>query len=591
MFSNSQFKIIGGIFCALAISYFYVLSGDFFGDDIDRIVFNPEIFSYWTALTGRLGDRPLLMLVVTFISKTFGNETIYFRLFSIFIQSLVGYQIYLFILELNTGSQNKIKNEIALLCAFGFALHPLNSQAITTAIQVSVLFTGLFGLLSLRYFFKGIAAFNDVNFKKSYLFYFSGMLFKPSLFFLPLFYFFNKDKITKPKRNQLLISSSYFLVLAVPFIFYFYGQKNAQVHNLSPLTYFLVQSEVLFTYFKLIFVPYDFKFLYDFTIPKDVWNSWNWIYVLLHCGIIVLAYLKLPNRLLWTLFLGFYLSFIPESSFFSINHLAFEHRTYFPLIFFFLFAGSCLIHLNISDHYDRTIKIITAAVTLLFIILNQNRNVEIKRYGTWAHHTLSNSTSYEYHNYLFSFYLVRAGNFELAEPIIKSYLNLFPNRDYEVLVDILEYYKNPKQKYDYYQKFIRRLENSELRRVPRQFLNKILIDDYAHKNENLNELMQIEHILGHQLPLLNDSNDTMIKAIKENYLRLALFLTTGLLKDEYQKKHPISFLKSKVYLHVYFNHKNGSLKSEIEKELKNYPEEKQLKDLLEMITKADKPQN
>ena len=442
------------LFLSVLLSYLYVLNGDFLGDDIDRIVFNPELRTFGEAIFGRLRDRPLLMFIVTLVSKVFGTETIYFRLTSILIQSLVAYQIYIFFQEINENVQSAIKNEVALFCAFGFALHPLNSQAITTAIQVSVLFSGLFGLLSIRYFFRGISSLTDSNLYKSLFYLLIGILFKPNLSFLPLFFLFQHGKIQGGLKSKTLTLSAYVGIILIPAAGYLIGKINNQVASVSPLTYFLIQSEVLFTYFKLMVAPYDLHFLYDFVIPKDPWRSLNWIYVLVHAAIVAFAFFKLPSRLLWTLFLGFYLSFLPESGIFPIEHLAFEHRTYFSLIFFFLFIGSWIVNLKLNDSFKRLAKIIACAICFLFIILNQTRNAEIKTYGLWAHNALLHAKSMEYHNYQFSFVLARTKNFDLIEPIVRSYPGSQPNMGYEVLVDILDFYKFPERKAEYFDKFL-----------------------------------------------------------------------------------------------------------------------------------------
>ncbi len=581
---NKIFLILS-LFSAILISYLYVLNGDFIGDDIDRIAYNPELKSYGEAIFGRLKDRPLLMLIVTFISQTFGTETLFYRLLSIILHSLVAYQLYTFFLELNEKSRSQIKNEVALFCAFGFALHPLNSQTITTAIQVSVLFTGLLGLISLRYFFKGISGVKDSNFQKSIFALFLSVLFKPNLSFLPLIYLHQHRKIKSNLGTKILVIFSYVFVILLPALVYLVGKVNVQGKNSTPITYFLVQSEVLFTYFKLMLAPYHLQFLYDFSIPKDPWASLNWFYVGAHALIIAIAYFKLPSKLVWSLFLFFYLSFIPESSFFPIDHLAFEHRTYFSLIFLFLFFGSWIVHYDINDSFKRLSKILSIAVCILFIMLNQTRNAEIKTYGLWAHNTLLNSSSMIYHNYSFSVALAKAGNFNLVEPIIRGYKEKYPGQNYEVLEDILDYYKQPERKNIYLDKFIDYVENPKTLQVPKLFLNKILAEDFAHQNDNLNVLIRIENAFTKQLPEIMNRTDRFIETgIKANFIGLGLHLTVGPHKESYKSKDPVGYLRTKVLLQYYFGQNFDGLRQELENELQKQPNNAILKDLLALLT-------
>ncbi len=579
-------KLFFFIFSSVLISYLYILNGDFLGDDIDRIAFNPELRSFWTALTGQLCDRPLLILIVTAISKLTANSVLWFRLFSITVHTLVSIQIYQFILELTEKNKNNLKNIIALICAFIFALHPLNNQAISMSIQMGVLLSGLFGLISIRYFFRGISRVSDPNFKKSVFFFLLGILSKPNLTFLPLFFLLNKDKIQNKNDNRIKILSAFFTLLLIPVLFYFYGMRNVQTNTISPFTYFMTQWEVLFTYFKLMILPYGLKFLYDFETPVKVWESLNWFYLLAHISIISIAILRLPSRLLIVLFLGFYISFLPESSFFPINHLAFEHRTYFPLIFLFLFIGCYLIHINFKNQFQNLLIIIGVGIGISYLILNQNRNMDIKRYGTWALHTLNHSVNYDYHNFMFSFLLMRAGNLDEVEPLVRKYQDLFKDKDYDILADMYNYYKFPEKKIEYFEKFIVHLDRSNLNNYTRLFINKILIEEFAHQNENINQMIKIEKTLSQQLELFS-SQPQSFPGQMNNYYTLSNFLLSPSRIDSYKRSDYLSYLKTKANLKIYFNQNFENLEKDIENELQKNPYQDELKISLDRIKKMN----
>lgn len=581
---KNHLLLILTLFGSILLSYLYVINGDFIGDDIDRIAFNPELQTYGEALSGRLRDRPLLMLIVTFVSKVFAIETIYFRILSFFFHSLCAYQIYTFFLELHKDNRSVIKNEVALFCAFGFALHPLHNQAITTAIQVSILMTGWLGLLALKYFYRGISSLKDSNFYKSFLCLFAGALLKPNLFFLPLIFLQQHKKIQGGLKNKIIVIGSYTALMFIPAAFYLLGRVNEQSKNTTPFTYFLAQSEVLFTYFKRIVIPYNFQVLYDFNIPVNPWTSHNWLFVLAHAGIISLAYWKLPSKLLWTLFLFFYLSFLPESSFFPIDHLAFEHRTYFALIFFFIFIGSWIIHYDFHESFKRLAKMATIAICALFIILNQNRNAEIKTFGMWAYHALLHSNSMPYHNYSFGTSLAKAGNIELVEPIIRNLPVAQPGKGYETLVDILDYYKYPERKKEYFQKFIDYVESDKTPPIAKLFLNQIIAEGFAYRNDSLSDLIRIERAFARQLPdIMNNHTRFIVTGIKTNYVGLAILLTEGRHKDAFRQADVIGYLRVKTLLQYYFGRHYDGLEQEIKYELQKQPDKEILKNLIEML--------
>lgn len=575
-------KIILSIFSVLTLSYLYVLNGDFLGDDINRIFFNPELRSYWSAITGDLGDRPLLMLIITFLSKISNNDSIVFRLFSIFIHSLVAFQIYTFILELNKDNSNPLKVEIALSSSFIFALHPLHSQSITTSIQLGVLLSGLFGILSIRYFFKGISSVRDDNYITSLFFLFCGILAKPNIFFIPIFFLFNLRKIKGSNIERTKVLLGYVILLMIPVIFYFFAKKNNQNYLVDPLRYFLVQTEVLFTYFKLMLIPYDLKFLYDFDIPKNILADTNWAYLAAHVAIISFAVKKLSNPILLSLFLGFYISFLPESSVFPINHLAFEHRTYFPLIFLFLFLGSGLVQLNVGIHMKKIISLLSVGTCLVYLVLNQNRNIDIKRYGSWALHSLSNSMMYDYSNFFFSFLLARAGNFDEIEPLVKKYPEIRKGQDYEALVDIFNYYKYPEKKDEYFYKFLGYLERPNLTEHARLFLNKIIIEEFSNKNGNPDQLIKIEINLSKQLDIIWEKR-AKFSQLTDNYQTLGRFLLSPPFDSNFKKFDYLEYLKTQVYLSVYFNVKFDTLKTDLESELRKYPNDEKIKTLLHRL--------
>lgn len=571
-------KIFSIIFSLVIISYLFILNGDFLGDDIDRIVFNFELNSYWKALTGNLADRPLLMLWITTIRKVFGIESVYFRFFSVLIHSVVAYQIYIFLKELNKDIFSPQKEYIFIFISALFALHPLNNQSITTSIQSGVLLAGLFGIISIRFFYKGIKEINSKNYYVSFGSLLLGVLAKPILSFIPLFYIVNFKKIEGSFLKRFIILASYFSILGIPAMYYFLLTKNVQKSALSPLGYFLVQSEVIFTYFKLMIMPYGLHFLYDFSTPIDMlWNR-NWLFVLLHAVAIALAIRYIKDKLLIILFVGFYLSFIPESSFFPIHHLAFEHRTYFPMIFLFIFLGSFVIRLNLKKHFEKTLKIIFVGVCGLYLILNQSRNLEIKTYGGWLINTLEYSMMYHYNNFLFNFLLMRSGNLNEVEPFLTKYKQVYKNDGYENLSLIHDYYSHQNKKQEYLKVFCELLNRSNLDNNSRYFISKIVIEEFAHKSDSVEELALIEKTFSYQIKYMVNDRD-LFTSLMTNYSNLANFLISPHYLDKFKKNDYENYLKTKAVLFYYFNQQFPELIEEIDKALLENPRSLVLQDI------------
>ncbi len=581
MHEKSGFKIWFAIFLPLIFSYFYVLNGDFLGDDIARILFNPELKSFFSSLSGGLADRPLLMIYVKIIVQFFGASTIPFRIIGLALHSLVAWHLYLFLLELNTDSKSKNKQAVAFFSAILFALHPLHNQVLTTAIQTGVLMSGLFGLISIRYFYKYAFSPTKENRFPSLYYYLLGLLSKPNLSFIPLYFLINSEKLKEPSAKKVTYLASFFLMLLIPTFFYFGLRKNIQDDTLSPLSYFLVQGEVLFTYFKLMAIPYNFHFLYDFATPDLSGLSINWLFLAVHALIIYLGNRLLKNRILYMLLVGFYLSFLPESGFFPIRHLAFEHRTYFPMIFLFLFIGTFLINWRPNEDLKKGLKLATIGLSSFFILLNQNRNIEIKRYGSWALDTLEHSNSYHYSNFYFSYLLARAGYYEELQPLLKNYTGLYKNQNYDVLVLLVEFFKDKGNKWTYFSKMRDFLNQPTLLDFPRYFINKAVIEEFSNGNDTVQDLILVEDTLADEMKILQAKKDVHQTALS-NFQSLGLHLI-GSFADEYRKRNLLSYLRTKTYLTVYFDQSFKELLSELENALAQQPDEQSLKEFLFLV--------
>lgn len=569
-------KIFISLFSICFLSYYYVINGDFIGDDVGRILFNPELFSFKDAIFGDLGDRPLLMFFMTALNKLFGMNVIAFRIFSIFIHSLVGYQLYKFILELNDSKDAHIANTVSFSLAALFCCHPLNNQVITTAIQAGVLLSGLFGLLTLRYFNQSDNS--KVSLIKIYFFYFLGVISKSNIIFIPFSIFFSeKFKGIKEKKKLLL---GFLIISIIPAIYYLFFNKNVQQYTVGFLKYFLVQNEVLFVYFKLILFPKNLQFLYDFNVPKDVFFNINWLLFLAHIFLIfiVIKYLK-SAKLKW-IFISFYLSFVPESSFFPIQHLAFEHRTYFALIFFTLFWG-VLFADKVNKANLKFFRFSVLTVGVIYLFLNQERNLDVKRYRDWALANLQHSSQYSFNNYQFTYLLMRAGNIEEVRPYIEKYELEFKSESYDVLRDMLYYFEKKYDKEYITNLFFKRLQEDSLTTNARFFVNKFMLEEIAHKSIDFSLLSNLEKTLALQLRIFF-KNKQMFKSIISNYFSLVEFLNRPEMIDKF-KLDEVNFLKSKVLVCYYFDKKCDGLALELDTQLGKNPDSKLLKRLDELL--------
>lgn len=492
------------LFLITLLSYAYVLNGDFFGDDTTQILHNPDLQSYLKALTGNIGDRPFLMIVVTTIAKVFGKETLWFRIFSVLIHALASFQLFQLILEYNRKFVEIVDKKVAFGVACLFALHPLHNQSITTGIQISIPFAGLFGIVSLRYFLKLWDHFEIKNYVISVLALLTAILFKPIISFVPMVYFLARNRLSIPKQKRIAVVFSYFAILLLPALFYFGFDKNVQSEGLDTWRYFAVQTEVWFTYFRLMIAPTNLHFLYDFAAPESLLSFSAWKYLLLHVFLILLAFRLLKNKSLFNILVCFYLSFLPESSFFAIFHIAFEHRTYFPMVFLFLFIGTFLIQ-NPKIIEKKTIYFtVFSCIALLYLILNQVRNAEIKTYRSWVINTLENSHSHHRNNFKYNFNLSNEGDTEIVDSFVAKYKALYPNSHYDVLENINSFFKiqNRLERKKFLPEFENYLKDSNLPFEARFFIIRLILDNFSSKESPIEDIIAAEKIISTQLKVM-----------------------------------------------------------------------------------------
>ena len=250
--NNYKFFIFLSFFLLSLISYLYALNGDFVGDDIGRVLNNAELFSLKSSLTGELSDRPVLMLSMWIDNFLFHLNPIIMRVENLLIHSFVGLQMYYFINEFKERITNKNNYLVNYLICCLFILHPLHSQTIYIVIQRGVLLSSLFGIISLRFFIKYASDAKLTNFLISILSFIIAITSKPIIIFLPFGLVIFQKLVNKDKlKNSIFVYFLYFISLLIPVYYYFHLKLNNQLSSStpSPISYFLTETQVIFTYF------------------------------------------------------------------------------------------------------------------------------------------------------------------------------------------------------------------------------------------------------------------------------------------------------------------------------------------------------
>jgi hypothetical protein len=545
------------IFLTSLLSYAHVLSTGYLGDDVGRVAGNPDLVSLIKALTGSLGDRPLLMFVMWFEKTFLDLGPAGLRIVGLFFHSLVAFQIF-HLIQFATNGDSQNNRKFALAAAILFALHPLNSQAITIIIQHGTILASWLALLSVTFFIRGKHFLSLVMLALS-------VLCKPIAGFLPLFY------LLITRRASVMI---YVLPLAMPLIFYVYLEKNVQTfYTLGPLDYFYVQTEVVANYIRLMLVPYGMKYLYDYQVREFP------VFIFVHLAILIAAYKLIRDRAPRMFFFGFYLAFIPESSIFSIIHTAFEHRTYLPMSMLFTSIG-CLG--AVRAKWGRNFAFGTLIISITYIGLNQLRLFQLRPATTWMLHTLENSSSHHNYNVDMNIDLLRLGFREEVAKNIEKYSKYEKFAQYVVLRSYFEYGELEKRA-DAIEKLSRVLVLGWDGKGPRKLGNELLIMHYDRNGATLKDWLALEYVLSMQMRIFFDSH---IRDATTHIASHYQYLAHRILKESpLSIRNREQILKIKAILKHYYKEEMPGLRKEIEAAAKKEPESSIYKRLLEMTAK------
>lgn len=437
-------------YCAIAFCVFFTfyhsLKSEFIGDDVYRIYFNEAYFKegYSSALTKIMPDRPLLMMVMFLNYCAGGINPFYFKLTSVSLHLFLGLMIFSFFKHFQQFYLKVTSSFLPLIFTLLFLVHPVNTQTLMSSIQAGVILSAIGIIGSILFFSKYILQQSRTYLLVSILFFSFGILSKPNIIILP-FMLVLFLIATKQFSFQKLKSIIPFVLLCfVPLSFYLLGKIDNQTEAIGWYHYLLLQFRVIFFYFKLFFIPRDLHFFYEFG-PDYAFYSWKTFVAFAGHLIIWLAAIFYSKfiKFLWLGVACIYLTLIPESSFFPIKHILFEHRTYLPYIFLCL---TLLIYFNHTTVYkNRYFKIIVTVILIIFSGLARLRIDSVDTYQKWAIDEYQYSTSTESNNLKFLNNLYHAqdypgGDLVQVKKIIEKIVSSHPKHPlYSIYVDIFSY--------------------------------------------------------------------------------------------------------------------------------------------------------
>jgi tetratricopeptide (TPR) repeat protein len=350
----------------VSLVYANVYLNSFHFDDITAILQKPWIrgLDKIPMFLFSFAQRPLVILSFNLNYYISEFQVWSYHLFNIGFHAIAVCLVYRLALEISVLSQNSdllLNRRNGFLAATLFAIHPLNTQAVTYISSRSSVMATCFYLTATIFLLKGYSARKDILEKNSklknkrltenspfilsFICLFFGILCKeivvtfPAIAFLAHFLFVSRYSVVDWIRQNAKIICVVALCLILLLIGVLFLKKTIlemYPTSFSWKTYLLTQTFVIpFDYFWKFFFPFNLSIDIDFPLVTD------WIQVSSLFGIITLCFylwigFSASSRLIRFGMIWGFITFLPTSSFIPLFDVAVEHRTYLPLAGFSL---------------------------------------------------------------------------------------------------------------------------------------------------------------------------------------------------------------------------------------------------------------
>lgn len=330
---------------ATIVAYANSMEGGFVLDDGNCIYQNPSIKnfgdSFFPPETVNIFRRQLVNVTLAINYAISGHDVWSYHLFNLIIHLVSALCLFSIISKILASKQ--IPNHyaqkadwIAMAAATLWAVHPLNTQAVTYIIQRCESMMGMLVLISMY------LAIRSMNSKSPNIWLagaltacVAGVWVKEAIFIAPIlviFYdrYFVSDSISHGIKSHRFLYAGYAVcitILALNLMGYTTSTQTSQKY--SVFAYAISQPEVILHYLSLAVWPMNLVLDYQWPL-SDISRALPYIAVVI-CMVAVSIWLALRKNV-YGFFLGwFWITLAPSSSLFPINDLAFEQRMYLPL--------------------------------------------------------------------------------------------------------------------------------------------------------------------------------------------------------------------------------------------------------------------
>ena len=371
VFEGKRFHLIAGSLIAILtlIVYSNTFHASFHFDDTPQIVENYQIRNLDNLPDILKGQRGLAMATFAINYAIGGLNVMGYHIVNLAIHIMNGIMVYFLvfitlrgILGTDLKSVPKAKR-IAIYTALLFAVHPIQTQAVTYIVQRMEILASMFMLIALLLFIKAVKTsmitlriFLYGTIAVSYMLGFYSKeiaITLPALVFLYDYCFlaegdFKKIMARMPLYFVLLAMLAFFTTRTLTGLQETPGESASAGFGVQSITsneYLFTQFNVLWTYLRLLILPVNQNLDYDYPVAKSIFEFPTFLSFVGILLILVSAfYLLTPyasrfthyGRLIAFFILWFFIILSPTSSFIPIIDVIFEHRLYLASVGFFV---------------------------------------------------------------------------------------------------------------------------------------------------------------------------------------------------------------------------------------------------------------
>lgn len=382
------------VLCALIIMiYMPGINAPFYLDDYSSIIENPAITGNdWSAIWAQYASRIIGYASFAANISVLDNQPASLRLVNIIVHMLMSINVFFLTKIIVSHQRSKISSEhavfIACIAAFIFAVHPLNTSAVTYIVQRLASLAAVFYIFSLIAYFMARQSKKNLWWLLCFISIFSAVLTKQNtvsvfgaLYLIEMLFFTRFSK----RIVWLHITASITILIVGIALLHLAGISLSVLDNMSRETqditrwdYFYSQLAVVGHYLTMFGFPRDLTL--DYGLKLSVWlEQGNLIWGALHATLIIVSiavFYRVPLVAFGVLF--YYIGLSVESSVIPIRDVIFEHRTYLPNVGLCILSavGFAYVINLLSSRYRLFGFLAPLIATLVLSTISYQRNTE-----------------------------------------------------------------------------------------------------------------------------------------------------------------------------------------------------------------------